>query len=382
MSLFLCLDECGPGRPGIAAGIVTWWQTHPSWSIVEASRKGSVVQESGPLQSNGKCLLERPAQSQLKPKPSARSAVAVPQVAICPGPTSAPGALWSCTRAPTAAVGPVRASARASTLPESPPPVGKVVSDLELDRYVLDPANLADEFPELTGPAASLSTEDDLQRVALVVVCTLVDEHPERHARLPRPDVPLERAERDNVQPVEYYVAVATLVDVPREDALAVALARSLSKRARTRNRAFADVKPVSGEPPLSVRQPRRPPSPMTPAWTIFRAEASVAATLCPSSRSVKVSGSRAHRWGVDASAHLANLEPWPYRRPAMADAGVDQGAEQSFLSRFVPGPVVLAALLLGAALVTWIVTVERMQGMDAGPGTDLGAWAGMSASG
>jgi predicted metal-binding membrane protein len=30
-------------------------------------------------------------------------------------------------------------------------------------------------------------------------------------------------------------------------------------------------------------------------------------------------------------------------------------------------------ALLLGAALVAWAVTVERMQGMDEGPGTDLG---------
>jgi predicted metal-binding membrane protein len=32
-----------------------------------------------------------------------------------------------------------------------------------------------------------------------------------------------------------------------------------------------------------------------------------------------------------------------------------------------------LATLLLGAALVAWIVTVQRMRGMDAGPGTDLG---------
>ncbi len=31
------------------------------------------------------------------------------------------------------------------------------------------------------------------------------------------------------------------------------------------------------------------------------------------------------------------------------------------------------AAILLGAALATWIVTVQRMRGMDAGPGTDLG---------
>jgi predicted metal-binding membrane protein len=39
-------------------------------------------------------------------------------------------------------------------------------------------------------------------------------------------------------------------------------------------------------------------------------------------------------------------------------------------------GPVTLALLLLGAALVTWIVTVDRMRGMDAGPGTDLGGLA------
>ncbi|MDQ3992585.1 MAG: DUF2182 domain-containing protein [Actinomycetota bacterium] len=35
--------------------------------------------------------------------------------------------------------------------------------------------------------------------------------------------------------------------------------------------------------------------------------------------------------------------------------------------------PVLLAALLLGAALVAWAITVERMRGMDGGPGTDLG---------
>jgi predicted metal-binding membrane protein len=46
------------------------------------------------------------------------------------------------------------------------------------------------------------------------------------------------------------------------------------------------------------------------------------------------------------------------------------------------------AVLLVGAALVTWIVTIDRMRGMDAGPGTDLGAfgwyvgvWATMMAA-
>src|SRR6476646_10463485 len=35
--------------------------------------------------------------------------------------------------------------------------------------------------------------------------------------------------------------------------------------------------------------------------------------------------------------------------------------------------PVQVVAILLVAALATWIVTVQRMRGMDAGPGTDLG---------
>jgi predicted metal-binding membrane protein len=35
--------------------------------------------------------------------------------------------------------------------------------------------------------------------------------------------------------------------------------------------------------------------------------------------------------------------------------------------------PVRTTALVFGAAVVAWAVTVERMQGMDAGPGTDLG---------
>jgi predicted metal-binding membrane protein len=35
--------------------------------------------------------------------------------------------------------------------------------------------------------------------------------------------------------------------------------------------------------------------------------------------------------------------------------------------------PVSVAAIVLGGALVAWIVTSERMRGMDAGPGTHLG---------
>src|SRR4249919_2746941 len=41
--------------------------------------------------------------------------------------------------------------------------------------------------------------------------------------------------------------------------------------------------------------------------------------------------------------------------------------------ARYRPDPVSTGFWLLAAALVAWIVTFDRMRGMDAGPGTDLG---------
>src|SRR2546430_12594709 len=38
-----------------------------------------------------------------------------------------------------------------------------------------------------------------------------------------------------------------------------------------------------------------------------------------------------------------------------------------------LPRPVAVSSALLVGALVAWIVTYQRMHGMDAGPGTDLG---------
>jgi predicted metal-binding membrane protein len=40
-----------------------------------------------------------------------------------------------------------------------------------------------------------------------------------------------------------------------------------------------------------------------------------------------------------------------------------------------LPRPVVVTGVLIGGALVAWIVTYQRMHGMDAGPGTDLGGF-------
>jgi predicted metal-binding membrane protein len=54
---------------------------------------------------------------------------------------------------------------------------------------------------------------------------------------------------------------------------------------------------------------------------------------------------------------------------PAVAEAS------ESGLRTYVrANPVGVATVLLGATLVTWIVTIVRMRGMDMGPGTDLGA--------
>ena len=56
-------------------------------------------------------------------------------------------------------------------------------------------------------------------------------------------------------------------------------------------------------------------------------------------------------------------------------DAAVADGAAESGLRTLLRAkPVGVAALLLGAALATWIVTIERMRGMDMGPGTNLGS--------
>jgi len=49
----------------------------------------------------------------------------------------------------------------------------------------------------------------------------------------------------------------------------------------------------------------------------------------------------------------------------------VELGSRPPFLRRHVAAT---SAVVLAAALVTWLVTVQRMRGMDAGPGRDLGS--------
>jgi predicted metal-binding membrane protein len=56
-------------------------------------------------------------------------------------------------------------------------------------------------------------------------------------------------------------------------------------------------------------------------------------------------------------------------------ESAAESGAREGGLGVLVrASPVGVAAVVLGAALVTWIVAIERMRGMDMGPGTDLGS--------
>src|ERR671925_2277606 len=113
-------------------------------------------------------------------------------------------------------------------------PGGEVVGDLEVDRGELEPADVRlGERGEDRGPAARLPGEDRLERLALALVRALVEEESRRRVlRLAGPDVPLERAHHDDVEPVERHVAVVPLADVPGQDAVALALVRRLGKRA------------------------------------------------------------------------------------------------------------------------------------------------------
>src|SRR5207248_3501832 len=84
---------------------------------VRLGRGAAGPAQAGPVQSNGICLLDLPAQSHWNPGALTKFAVVLPQVHTCPGPVSDPGGLTSWTRAPGGVVGPVRASAAARTFP-------------------------------------------------------------------------------------------------------------------------------------------------------------------------------------------------------------------------------------------------------------------------
>src|SRR4026209_907282 len=79
--------------------------------------RGDHYPNVGPVQSKGMCLLDLSDQLHWKPNPWTSLVAVFPHVMICPGPTSDPGGLWSCTRDPAGVVGPASASANAFNFP-------------------------------------------------------------------------------------------------------------------------------------------------------------------------------------------------------------------------------------------------------------------------
>src|SRR5207237_8497393 len=81
----------------------------------------------------------------------------------------------------------------------------------------------------------------------------------------------------------------------------------------------------------------------------------------------------------------LDGLRPPRQRLPG----GVHADGRPSAVGRMsLPKPVAVSGALLGGALVAWIVTYQRMHGIDAGPGSDfgglgwyLGLWVTMMAA-
>ena len=64
----------------------------------------------------------------------------------------------------------------------------------------------------------------------------------------------------------------------------------------------------------------------------------------------------------------------------SIAQKGGSEGLGELFAA--VRTRLGLVVLLLGLAGIAWWATVNQMVGMDAGPGTDLGALGWLSASG
>src|SRR6516165_2699446 len=128
-------------------------------------------------------------------------------------------------------------------------PVAKIIGDLEVDRDELDPADVVDHPGEAGRPAARLPPKDRLERLALALVGSFVDE--EAHRRLGAgPQVPRERHDSDEVQLVKCHISVASLAYVAGDHPVALVLVRGLAERTPARDPAPADVEHIARQPP------------------------------------------------------------------------------------------------------------------------------------
>src|SRR5206468_10455860 len=126
----------------------------------------------------------------------------------------------------------------------------EIVGDLELDLRRLHTEHLSELGGEAGRPASRLTAEDRLHRLLLALVRARIEEEAHVRLRVLVPDVPLEPGDGGEVQPVQADIPEAAFVDVPDEDAVAVALGGWLGERAGAGHRPLADVDPIPDQMP------------------------------------------------------------------------------------------------------------------------------------
>ncbi len=130
------------------------------------------------------------------------------------------------------------------------PPGRQIIGHFKLNRHILNSSDFSDELRKQTGPTARSTAKDHLQRFALTLVRTLVDEDTHR-CRRARPDIAGESAKRHYIQARQYNAAVVSLSDVPSKNTFTVTVRRRLGKVAGTRNAALAGIEPIPLDTPL-----------------------------------------------------------------------------------------------------------------------------------
>src|SRR5262249_24288965 len=119
------------------------------------------------------------------------------------------------------------------------PPVGAVGRNLEHDPCALHCTKLpafGKHRAPLSGEASDTASYDELKRLGLALIGTLVDEETGRSLGLSRPEIAFPSAHPHEAETVEIDVAVLATLNVPEEDRLAEAVVRRLSERAGARD--------------------------------------------------------------------------------------------------------------------------------------------------
>lgn len=191
----------------------------------------------GPHQSKGICLLDFPFLAHLKPITSASPTSDLPQVATRPGPTSLPGGLIVWTLLP-----------------------GGVVVQLMLqllqEPYLVFLHSTKRDHLQVQNSAiktTSSSTKNHIECFFLLFISLIIKKDSQAYFCKPftSPNITFETWYGHYVQAVKWNIAIVAFLDMMCQNTVAVLIAWSLSKFARTGYITVTDVKPVSRSLPF-----------------------------------------------------------------------------------------------------------------------------------